>query len=78
MAGYAVINMEAKPLRLLTREQAASYCNLTISKFLFVCPCRPVEITERLQLWDIHDLDVWIDSLKTNDLCDDAVVARLP
>jgi hypothetical protein len=49
-----------------------------IEKIKAQCPVPPIEMADGDRLWDVRDLDRWIDSLK-NDFGDDAnaIVARL-
>lgn len=51
--------------RLLTKEQAASYCGISSPVFGDKCPVRPVALGEgdRLKRWDRNALDAWIDGL---------------
>ena len=51
--------------RLLTKEQAASYCGVSAPVFSDRCPVAPVALGEgeRLRRWDRAALDAWIDSL---------------
>ena len=51
--------------RLLTREQAAIYCGISVPTFSVHCPVRPVSLGpgKRLERYDIHSLDRWIDTL---------------
>jgi len=51
--------------RLLTRQQAASYCGVGIETFAMRCPVRPISLGpgKRLERYDILVLDRWIDRL---------------
>jgi hypothetical protein len=51
--------------RLLTRKQAAVYCNVSLRTFLGLCPVQPVALGpgKRLQRYDLRALDQWIDTL---------------
>ena len=50
--------------RLFTRQQAAEYCGVCVNTFIaHVAPhLRPVEIGAK-RLWDVRELDRWIDGL---------------
>jgi predicted DNA-binding transcriptional regulator AlpA len=64
--------------RMLKLKEAAAYCGLPMSRFRALCSVQPVVFTERLQRWDRHDLDSWIDSFKSGTFHDtDAILARL-
>ena len=55
-------------VRLLTKAQAARYCSLSIATFTRICPMRPINLgysDPRLIRYDVHDLDRWIDELKS-------------
>jgi hypothetical protein len=51
--------------RLLTRAQAAAYCQVSDEVFIAKCPISPVKMGEsvRLHRWDRQKLDLWLDSL---------------
>jgi len=74
----AMISVRVQPFRLLTKAEAAHYCRRSVKKFEAQCPVPPIEMADGDRLWDVRDLDQWIDSLK-NDNVDDAnaIVARL-
>jgi hypothetical protein len=74
----ATVNLRVQPFRLLTKAEAAHYCRRSLKKFEAQCPVSPIEMADGDRLWDVRDLDRWIDSLK-NDFGDDtnAIVARL-
>ena len=74
-----VLRAPATPTRLLTKAEAAAYCRIAAKKFPTQCPVPPVEMPDGTRLWDVVDLDAWIDSLKGPRLdSDDAILARLP
>ena len=51
--------------RLLTREQAALYCGVSVPTFSAHCPVRPISLGpgKRLERYDIQSLDQWITIL---------------
>jgi hypothetical protein len=72
------LNLRVQPYRLLTKLEAAHYCRRSAKKFETQCPVRPIKMVDGDLLWDVQDLDKWIDSLKSSDGNDaDAIVARL-
>jgi hypothetical protein len=73
-----VLNLRIQPYRLLTKAEAAHYCRRSVKKFEAQCPVQPVEMADGDRLWDVCDLDRWIDTLK-HDTGEDAnsIVARL-
>jgi len=52
--------------RLLTREQAAAYCDVSIATLTALCPVKPIALgdSKRLERYDIRHLDEWIDTLR--------------
>jgi hypothetical protein len=73
------LNLRIQPYRLLTKAEAAQYCRRSKKKFEAQCPVAPIEMPDGDQLWDVQDLDKWIDSLKSDnsDETADLIVARL-
>jgi hypothetical protein len=61
----ARFNVSRHSPRLLTRRQAAIYCGISVPTFAAHCPVRPVSLGpgKRLERYDIHSLDRWIDTL---------------
>jgi hypothetical protein len=51
--------------RLLKRGQAAAYLGVSVRTFIALCPVRAVALGNgnRLERYDIHSLDEWIDTL---------------
>ena len=73
----ATLNLSIVTKRMLTKAEAAHYCGLLVSRFEVDCPVRPVRVGTR-DLWDIRDLDLWLDGLKeTVDSSVESIVARL-
>jgi hypothetical protein len=73
------LNIRVQPYRLLTKVEAALYCRRSVKKFETQCPVRPIRMADGDLLWDVLDLDKWIDTLKSGagDDIADAIVARL-
>lgn len=59
--------MRAKTVdpRLLTKAQAAAYCQMSPANFDRLCSVKPLRFSERLVLFDVADIDAWIDRLKS-------------
>jgi hypothetical protein len=74
----ATLNLRVQPFRLLTKAEAAHYCRRSVKKFEVQCPVTPIQMADGDRLWDVRDLDRWIDSLKS-DFGDEAsaIVSRL-
>jgi hypothetical protein len=74
----ATLNLRVQPFRLLTKAEAAGYCRRPLKKFEAQCPVRPVEMADGDRLWDVRDLDAWIDALKAGRADDaDDIVGKL-
>jgi hypothetical protein len=54
--------------RLLYKKEAATYCKMGIESFAANCPVEPIRVGPGIRglRYDVHDLDEWIDSLKSN------------
>ncbi len=54
--------------RLLTRQEAAAYCGVSIPTFEGICPIKAIALGngKRLERFDRVLLDGWIDSLALN------------
>ena len=54
--------------RLLTRQEAAAYCGVSVPTFDGVCPVKAIALGngKRLERFDRISLDGWIDSLALN------------
>ena len=53
-----------RPPRLLTRQQAAAYCGVSVGTFNHVCRVRPVALGAgaRMERFDIVEIDKWISN----------------
>ena len=51
--------------RLLTRQEAAAYCGISVPTFEAICPVRAIALGDgkRLERFDRASLDRWIDRL---------------
>jgi hypothetical protein len=74
----ATVNLRVAPYRLLTKADAAYYCRRSNAQFEAQCTVAPIIMPNGDKLWDVLDLDKWIDSLKTGKLSDaDEIIASL-
>lgn len=64
-----------KPFRLLTMSAAAHYCARPGRTFEANCPVLPLLMPNGDKLYDVRDLDAWIDSLKRGGAQDAASLA---
>jgi hypothetical protein len=49
--------------RLLTQNQAATYCGVCTEVFKKACPVAPIKVLNRIPRYDRRALDAWIDGL---------------
>jgi predicted DNA-binding transcriptional regulator AlpA len=49
---------------LLTKAQAASYCQMSPATFDRLCPVTPLRFSERMVLFDVAKIDAWIEGLQ--------------
>ena len=75
MRGSICAELVVRPVRLLTKGHAAAYCCRTISRFTVECPVRPLIMKNGDHLYDIRDLDDWIDGMKNGGQEDEAEAA---
>jgi hypothetical protein len=75
----ATVQINVVPKRLLKKGEAASYCGRSVKRFEAGFPYPPVRMPNGDLLYDVHDLDKWVDSLKAGAPdCDvEDIVARL-
>jgi hypothetical protein len=74
----ATLNIKIAPRRMLTAKEAAGYCGLSEKGFAHFCNVPPVQLPGPELRYDMHDLDAWLDSLKTGvPYADDDIVGRL-
>ena len=67
------------PRRMLTRREAAVYCGVPVCRFPVAVSVKPVAMPHGKMLYDIKDLDDWLDRLKAgapND-ADEDILSKL-
>ena len=63
---------------MLKKLDAAAYCGLTPAGFERNCKAVPVKYPDGTKLWDVRDLDAWLDALKTGQAdTDDDILNQL-
>lgn len=78
MVGNAVLNIRVAPRRMLSEKEAADYVGIPRRYFRADCSVAPVELSRGLKVWDMRDLDEWLDSQRNAALDgDDDIVSRL-
>ena len=74
----ATLNIKVSPRRMLTTREAADYCGLSSKRFPYECQVRPIAMPKGGFLYDMQDLDQWIDSLKSGkSILDDEIIEKL-
>ncbi|MER8581734.1 hypothetical protein NKG95_24095 [Mesorhizobium sp. M1423] len=63
---------------MLPAKEAADYCGIPAKRFPSECRVPPVEMPSGAKLYDMRDLDAWIDTLKSGDPSgDDELLGKL-
>lgn len=74
----ATLNIRVAPRRMLTLREAADYCGLPIRRFPIDCHVKPVSMPSGGKVYDMQDLDAFLDALKGGEASgDDAIIAKL-
>ncbi len=74
----AMLNIRVVSPRMLTLQQAADYVGIKAGKFPALCPVSPVSLPGSLRLYDVRDLDQWLDQVKAGGADpDDEIIALL-
>lgn len=74
----ATLNIRVAPRRMLTLKEAADYCGLSTKRFPIDCSVSPVAMPDGKRVYDMHDLDAFIDAMKGGEASsDDAIIAKL-
>lgn len=70
--------MNVQPYRMLKKSDAAAYCGLSVAGFERNCTVASVTFPDGRTLWDVRDLDAWLDRLKSDqNSTDDEILNRL-
>lgn len=78
MVGSAILNLHIAPRRMVCEQEAADYVGLPRRHFRVDCTVTPVELPRGRKLWDLRDLDEWLDGLKSGSADrDDDILSRL-
>lgn len=75
----ATLNLRVTPRRMLSEKEAAEYCGRPVARFRSACTVPPVEFPDGAKLFDMRDLDAWLDTLKGASLTAtaDDILAKL-
>jgi hypothetical protein len=73
-----VLNIKVIQPRMLSLKLAADYVGIPQKRFTLSCPVIPIAMPDDVRLYDVRDLDGWLDQLKSgNDAADDDLIAKL-
>ena len=74
----ATLNLRVSPRRMLTAREAAEYCGVPVKRLGFDCGVVPIEMPSGRLMYDMRDLDGWIDGVKAGQLeLHDDIVGKL-
>lgn len=77
MAG-ATLNIRVVQPRMMSLKQAAEYVGVPQGRFPATCPVSPVALPGDIRLYDVRDLDDWLDLCKAGSVdSDDAILDKL-
>jgi len=63
---------------MLSARDAAKYSGLSVRRFKAICPVCPAQLASHIVKWDIRLIDVWLDSLQSNNINDiDSLIDNL-
>ncbi len=61
----AMLNIRVIQPRMLSLKLAADYLGIPQKRFPVTCPVTPVAMPGDVKLYDVRDLDKWLDELKS-------------
>ncbi|WP_296077768.1 hypothetical protein [uncultured Agrobacterium sp.] len=74
----AMLNIRVIQPRMLSPKMAAEYVGIPQKRFPGACPVTPVAMPGDVKLYDVRDLDKWLDELKGGtDAADDDIIGKL-
>lgn len=74
----AMLNIRVIQPRMLSLKMAADYLGIPQKRFPVTCPVTPVAMPGDVKLYDVRDLDKWLDELKGGaDAADDDIIGKL-
>ncbi|HKU24731.1 MAG TPA: hypothetical protein VJQ54_04615 [Candidatus Sulfotelmatobacter sp.] len=74
----ATLNLKVLQQRMLPLAAAAHYCGLSVKRFPAACRISPVAMPSGERLYDVRDLDDWLDALKSGAAdSDDEIIGKL-
>jgi hypothetical protein len=74
----AMLNIRVIQPRMLPLKLAADYVGIPQKRFALACPVTPVAMPNDMRLYDVRDLDGWLDQLKNGtDVTDEDIIGKL-
>jgi hypothetical protein len=73
----ATLSLRISPRRMLSVREAAEYCGRPAKRFSLECPVSTVAFPNGDRLYDMQDLDIWIETLKSGLSNVDDIIDRL-
>ena len=74
----ATLNLKVSPRRMLSLKEAADYVGVTAKRFPGTCSVAPIALPGDVKLYDMRDLDAWLDQLKAGGVdSDDEIIGKL-
>lgn len=78
MPSAATLNIKVSPRRMLSEREAADYIGLSLKRFQGARPVAPIEMPGGVLVYDMRDLDAFIDRRKTGAAdADEDILAAL-
>lgn len=68
---------EVKYKRFLNENEAADYAGMSLTEFRRECEITPIARAQGRKVWDVVELDRWLDPKKAAPANHDAILARL-
>lgn len=74
----AMLNIRVIQPRMLSLKLAADYVGIPQSRFTVSCPVTPIAMPNDTRLYDVRDLDGWLDRLKnSSEVADEHLIGKL-
>lgn len=70
-------NIRVVQPRLMSAKDAAGYVGLPASRFPATCPVVPIAMPGGAKLYDVRDLDKWVDIVKAGSADPDDAILNL-
>ena len=71
-----MLNIRVVQPRMVPLKDAAAYVGLTAKRFPLACSVRPISMPGNVELYDMRDLDTWLDQMKAGSIDADEEILR--